>query len=433
MLFSQNFIGETGIFILNAANSPISISQYDHSFIDGGVARTKWEDLEPVPGVFNWSFLDNEIATAKSVGKKLSIAILRQPSWLVDSLNADSYLAVDYNVYHSTYLDTFQYAVKYDRVVINRYKILMDSLAERYSNNSNIAYFHIFSSISNDLPITVADETPYYQAVFYNPDTLINRLKELTRYYMNLFPTIPLWNSPDAIRFEKDATGLPKNYVAKAFMDWGAVTYPKRFGVWREDLSGCVIVTAEKTDTHWYVMSEHSCRNGSQMVWNTQDGPSRMNNCNMTLKDDSPESKVFVLDSAINAGLSINMRYYEIYSIDLRDTDLQVILQVLHDRIADKIIQNCDTSSGITFSNSRNDREELVVSPNPSKGQYSIMCNQKISRIEIIDISGHKKIVENITPDTNFYIDLTGSLAGIYLVRAFTGEQIYSRKLIKTE
>ena len=431
-LLSQDFVGESGIFILNPANKAITAAEFNQPFVDGGVARTKWEYLESSPGIFNWEFLDGEIATAESAGKSLSIAIIRQPVWLIDSLGAESYFAIDYNQYHSTYLDTLEYVVNYDSIVIERYKILIDSLAERYSGNLNIAYFRIFTDVPMDLPLIVADGTPFYEAVFYHPDTVLNCMKDLTNHYMQAFPEIPLWVSPDHVRFEGDATGHLKNYLADTLMKWGASTYPERFGVWREDLSGCVIVTAENENTHWYVMSQHPCRNGSQMVWNVQDGPRRMNNCYITPRDDSPESKAAVLDSAISAGLSISMRYYEIYSRDLKDSDLHSALQVMHDRISDYFSSGCDTSLNISPLYSLNKSEELIVFPNPSSGLYEVHCKKRIDRIELLSLDGKIIKLETDLPELTYSFDLSGNLNGIYLLRVFTGAKTFTRRIVKT-
>lgn len=430
-LLSQDFIGESGIFILNPASKAINAAEYSRSYIDGGVARIKWKDLETSPGTFNWEFLDGEIETAESAEKSLSIAIIRQPAWLIDSLGAESYFAIDMNKNHSTYLDTIEYVVNYDTIVIERYKLLIDSLAERYSRNPNIAYFRIFSDVPMDLPKTVADGTPFYQAVFYHPDTIIKRMKDLTVHYMNLFPNIPLWTSPDQVKFEKDVTGHEKNYLAETLMNWGASTYPERYGVWREDLSGCVITTAENSNTHWHVMSQHSCRNGSQMVWNVQDGPTRMNNCYITVRDYSPKSKAAVIDSAINAGLSIGMRYYEIYAKDLKDSDLSVALQVVHDRISNYFSLGCDVSTGIPPLNNIEKDKELIIIPNPSTGLFKVHCEQEIYRIEILNIDGEIIDLESNLWKLNYLCDFSGIQNGLYILKVFTGTKILSKKIIK--
>jgi hypothetical protein len=51
------FIGQSGVYYLGAANLPISTTNYSNANINGVVVRFKWNDVEPTPGNFNWSFV----------------------------------------------------------------------------------------------------------------------------------------------------------------------------------------------------------------------------------------------------------------------------------------------------------------------------------------------------------------------------------------
>ena len=64
-------------------------------------------------------------------------------------------------------------------------------------------------------------------------------------------------------------------------------------------------------------MEQHKDRTGSQMLWSVQDGPNRMNKCGIL-----PNTKQAVLDSAINNGMRLGMRYFEIYGADINDPAL---------------------------------------------------------------------------------------------------------------
>lgn len=56
-----------------------------NSNVRGVLVRVFWRDLEPNPGQYNWSLIDNQISLTKSLGKKWSLAVLGgsfAPSWL---------------------------------------------------------------------------------------------------------------------------------------------------------------------------------------------------------------------------------------------------------------------------------------------------------------------------------------------------------------
>lgn len=53
------------------------------------------------------------------------------------------------------------------------------------------------------------------------------------------------------------------------------------------------------------------------MLWNVQDGPTRMNKCGIT-----PNTKQVVMDSSINKGIALGMRYIKVYGIDIIDSEL---------------------------------------------------------------------------------------------------------------
>ena len=435
-LFAQDFKGDVGIYILGNLNQSIASTEtlYARSFVDGGVLRVTWDSLEyKSPGNYQFEIIDEEIQRASAAGKKLSIAIVGQPLWLVDDLGAQGYYYTIANPNNPDVGTKVKVPLEYDPIVIERYKNLMDTLAAKYAEEETISYFHIFSDLSNDLPDTAsvsedAEELPFDEVNPYNPDDLIDRLKELTDHYMQLFPNTPLWNSPDRIRFEK---GRPQNYVASEFMAWGATTYPERFGVWREDLSGCVIAARKDRRGHWYVVDQHHCRTGAQMVWNVQDGPDRMNRCKFTPRDSSITSKINALDSAVNAGLSVGMRYFEIYRADLIDPNLEEILVNIHDRIFNYVQENCAENPIQAAKESIQIEEFSVIFPNPSSSVVNITSSESIDQIQVFDAKGNLVEVTTLTfgEEGIKKLDFGRLPSGMYLIHIIRGVNVQKKRV----
>jgi hypothetical protein len=65
------------------------------------------------------------------------------------------------------------------------------------------------------------------------------------------------------------------------------------------------------------------------MLWSVQDGPERMNKCGIT-----PNSKEAVLTAAVENGLTLGMRYMEIYAADVSDTALDEVCEQANDGLA---------------------------------------------------------------------------------------------------
>src|SRR6185295_4445778 len=70
------FIGKPGIYVLGRLSTPMATSEYSKSFVAGTAVRVKWDSVETNPGIYNWSFLDGEIANANDFGKKISILVV---------------------------------------------------------------------------------------------------------------------------------------------------------------------------------------------------------------------------------------------------------------------------------------------------------------------------------------------------------------------
>jgi len=325
----NEFQGRGGIYYLGSADIPISNTAYTNPNLAGVVVRFKWETLETAPGVFNWNYIDNEITKARTNHKKVSLQPLGYPAWVVSSLGAASYSYIDRNSFHTTYLDTLQDVITWNDIYLNRVNNLINKLADKYAADTTITYVNaIASHISRGLPdsvVTATGNKAFYTLYNYNADTLIAKMKTLLDLYMLRFANTPIWNSIDYVSFETKASGRPINYLASQYAAYGMGNYPNRFGCWREDLSACNPQPSISTTNQWFILQNNPTRTGAQMLWSVQDGPSRMNKCGIL-----PNTKAVVLDSSINNGLRLGMRYFEVYGADVDDVSLSSNMSNYH-------------------------------------------------------------------------------------------------------
>ncbi|MBM3911552.1 MAG: hypothetical protein FJ350_00935 [Sphingomonadales bacterium] len=347
------FSGHSGVYFLGTANVPVSTTHFMNSNISGVVVRFRWNDLETSPGVFDWSFIDGEIAKGLTYNKKISLQPLGRPAWLT-MLGAQRYYYQDPSSSSPTFGQIVSDVIPWDSIYINRVKILLQNLATKYANQPLVTYVNAVGiHFSRNLPDSVLSDTilltkqAFWTAYNYQADTLGAIMNRMTDYYMGLFPATPLWCSVDYVTFQTNASGQPRNYLASLASQYGISRYPSRFGLFREDVSGCnPNLSGIATGSHWYLMQQNPCRTGAQMLWSVQDGPNRMNQCGI-----SPNTKSVVLDSAVNKGLNMGMRYLEIYGADISDTSLTLSIQRANNLLTSRGL-TCAGGSGSLLSGS---------------------------------------------------------------------------------
>lgn len=212
-------------------------------------------------------------------------------------------------------------AVPYDPVFLAKWTAFISAAGARYANESTVAYVLGSSeSVTNGwgMPTTDANGNSW-TSYDYTTDKLLGAMKTIVDAFMGAFPTTAEWVEVGVITFEPDVSGNTTTYVAEQIADYGFSTYPDRFGVWREDISGC---TGEPAQGAWPILWDHKGRDGAQMLWHVQDGPTRMNKCGLM-----PNDKPTVLQAAVQRGLDYGMPYLEIYEVDVTDPDLAGVIQ----------------------------------------------------------------------------------------------------------
>lgn len=418
---AQDFQGHAGIYVLGQVDVPMPTSEYAKPYVSGAAVRTSWATIEPTEGNFQWSFLDTEIANATAAGKKISISILGNPTWLA-SAGVPMYDYIDIKPTSPTFGQTLQAPITWSNEFVAKLTTLIQQLGIKYANNPTVTYVNaIAGKMNNNLPSTVANGTDFWTATGYNANTLIAKMNQMTDVFMTAFPNTGSWNSLENISFEIPASGNPNNYVITQFANYGSATYPNRFGVWREDLAGCSNITS--TTGHWGVVASHPCRTGAQMLWNVQDGADgtyRMNNCSLPIT-----TKEEVLQAAFNLGFTMNMRYFEVYKVDVDDTSLSTILQNNLTSITG-IVNNCTTLGVEDFGTT-----SVSIYPNPTKKELFVSTKNEIKSIQIINPIGQTIINKNINSQSTA-INVENLAKGMYIVSITSSDyKIENYKFLK--
>jgi hypothetical protein len=408
------FTGHSGVYYLGTADVPISTTNYANPNISGVVVRFRWNSIETSPDSFNWTFVDGEIAKAVTYNKKISLQPLGKPDWLA-SIGAKQYYYTEKSTFSPSLGQLVSDVITWDSIYVKRYKNFLQKLSVKYANNSVVTYLNaVGGNFSRGLPDTVIVNTTtlakqaFWTAHNYNAETLGKLMNQMTDYYMALFPTTPLWCSVDYVTFQPNATGQARNYLANIYCSYGISKYPERFGLFREDISGCNPNFSNIAPTsHWYIMQQNTCRTGAQMLWSVQDGPSRMNQCEI-----SPNTKSVVFESAVNKGLALGMRYLEVYGIDIADASLSISIQQANNSLIEKGLF-CNPVAGIKEDNHEN---VFSIYPNPTTEYLTIDHNSKQKQqVQIFNQWG--VLLKEFSLTKSVQLDISDLPYGTYFVR----------------
>jgi len=146
-----------------------------------------------------------------------------------------------------------------------------------------------------------------------------------------------------------------------------------------------------------------------------------MNQCGLT-----PNTKQFVLDAAIQKGLSLGMRYLEIYGIDIQDASLSAnILQA-----NTSLIAQGDSCNALGIESNELEKG-IEIYPNPTSGILKINFKNSTdkSEIEIFNSIGQNVFKNNISNQTEINISTFSN--GIYLMKIKNGQNVVTKKIIK--
>src|SRR5271165_5347035 len=86
---STPFADTRGVFSLSDPNKVTDPKILSNPAVDGIALRTTFNKVEPKKGIFNWTFIDQEIANARANHKKLSLSVeagYNTPQWVYDEM-----------------------------------------------------------------------------------------------------------------------------------------------------------------------------------------------------------------------------------------------------------------------------------------------------------------------------------------------------------
>ena len=164
------------------------IAQLDH--VDGVLVRLGWKSVEPSPGVYDWSLLDEQIARAEQYGIKVSLAIVNggsAPSWLA-SLGVPMFS-------YEFFDQTSQMPIPWDSTYQARWSQFVSDLGARYANEDTVSLVYATNSSLNgfemQLPRSPVDMVNW-QAAGYTDALYAESWNNAIDAFVAAFPNHPV-------------------------------------------------------------------------------------------------------------------------------------------------------------------------------------------------------------------------------------------------
>ncbi len=421
-----------GIYCLGATDQAIPSADYDSAYVSGGAVRVSWALLEPAEGSYDWSYLDQEIATARSHGKYISIffgGAFKSPAWLLNNP------AIHFFVFQNG-TQTVRTPLPYDSVYLAKLCRFITAFGARYRDSATVAYVRgATESVTQGWGLPGIDTAGRTLAGYYHytTDTLLHAMQRVLDTFMKAFPATPEWIEVGKLPFDT-LGGHHDIYTGEQIAAYGFAKYPDRFNVWREDFNACFPLPPDTLgiprgfrNSYWHILWEHPCHNGAQAVWNLQDVSCttvpRMDMC-----DPAQCSKDTVLWRAARRTLRYGMTYLEIYAGDIQTLSLNHTLQKVADSLAANAAACYGRSTGVGNASSRPGAFAWNVYPNPAATEVWIeaaFAGNAALQLQMHDMTG--RIIKTIPLSANKRIgmDISGLPEGVYMLELQGGGTVY--------
>jgi hypothetical protein len=310
-----------GVFSLSTSDKAASQAVLDNPDVDGISIRAGWASLEPAEGVFDWTFVDSEVARAAAAGKEVLLRIGTQagkPDWVTQAVT-------DAGGVFFTFDDdgvTTSIPVFWDPTYLAKKKAMIAALGVHFANNPTVkivtASFANATSEDWNVPHT-HDLVVQWLSLGYTSEKMLDAGKQIIDTTMTAFPNayIALAISANGhvngqVNLDPDADYVSRNAILAARASW-----PGRLIVQKNSVS-TFNPLSPGTDTNFEVLWDNRPNVAGQMLsWCFNDSTYRMNG-------GVPGDPATVLHKAINAGYSYGMKYEEIYQTDVMNLPAEI-------------------------------------------------------------------------------------------------------------
>lgn len=297
-----------GVFSLSPAGNAFRDAVASSPNVDGISIRQDWSELEPNEGVYNWTFLDSEVARAAAAGKPVLLRINTQahkPAWVTNAVAqaGGTFFTFDKDGVTTTI------PVFWDPTFLAKKKAMIAALGAHFTAKTTIKI--VWTSFANassedwSVPHTSTD-IPNWSHAGYTSQKMLDAGAQIIDATMAAFPnqfvTIAVGGSGN---LDQDASYVARNAVAAAKAKW-----PGRLIVQKNDLATFNPPTPG-TGTLFQPLWDNRPNVAGQMLDSCYGDSTYRNN------DGVPDDPGHILRKSVDLGVSYGMKYIEIYQNDV--------------------------------------------------------------------------------------------------------------------
>jgi len=284
-----------------------------------------WADVETTEGVYDWSFLDSELAKAQAHGKKVLFGIVSGgvniPDWLlVNYPDIQTFRFTDTNPYHSTYGQQLTIPVFWDPIFLAKKIALIQAAGAHFASNPNIVIVGcaFANATTEDWNIPDAPEDiANWRVAGYTTALMVSAGEMIIDATMGAFPNQNITMS--IARGAGDLDPTP-DYLSEAVVDYATTTYG-RFITAKYALAANTADPFITTSLNNWQIFFNQCPNVSaQMLWYVSGDTTYRMNAGV------PGDPATVLLNAITIGAHYGTQFQEIYETDLKDPTLNAVI-----------------------------------------------------------------------------------------------------------
>lgn len=309
----------SGMFVCRGPN-PTPEREVNFPFVDGWLIRPAWSRVEPAEGQYDWSYIDEELALARRLNKKITLSVLggpQAPEW-VYTAGATAFISQMgvWGKYARKSNQPTKIPVPWDQVYLAKWTALIKALGKHYGGDERVVLVHITGATGNglemQLPFLPVDQTKWRE-LGYTTEKLVDSWKRIIDTYADAFPQKPLDIDVHPV--------LGSDSVAKLVAAYGSAKLGKRFGIFSGWLNGKP-AEMDKYHAPMYAIAMQYGPKGFcafQMIGNQTRQPERFD--------------AGGLKASFEQGLKWNARYFEVWEIDAVNPELHPLLSEYSKRI----------------------------------------------------------------------------------------------------
>ena len=300
-----------GLYALHSMRSAsIDPALLKPAYIDGIACQIGWADVEPRPGQYDWSKIDEAIDLAHRNGKRVTIHLmpLHPPEWVYQS-GVKTYTREIVNPVDRQFGQVAREYVPWDATFLRRWTSLTQRFGERFSKNATVFAVSVTAPLPEmQIPGSFPPRTPTAATVraLYDRKAYLEAWRQMIDVYQEAFPDKPKFLAPGVV--------LDDAYFADEVMAYAKERFGDGLWAFNAQLRA-VVPNRFPAMIHIYDLLARHGKDGHlgfQMIWSASQD--RQNQLNGSLRD------------ALQNGISLGAKYIEVYEVDIKNPDLQADL-----------------------------------------------------------------------------------------------------------